>query len=142
MSIKEWLYYCKDQAMAFAILFCKISHISPNIRRSFDLRTQNKRLKGLYYVHVSTFVTIVKVSAYKERGVSQSYDWSPFINRTFKVIQWQHKSATKHFGSTTIAFRLWTVSWYKTQLSSCYAPKIFADTTSNSITLCDHLPLF
>ena len=47
----------------------------------------------------------------KGRGLTQSYDKSPYTHRQIQNATWQHKNATKNFDYTTIADRLWMVSW-------------------------------
>ena len=47
----------------------------------------------------------------KGRGLTQSYDKSPYTHRKIQKATWQQKTATKNFDYTTIANRLRTVSW-------------------------------
>ena len=47
----------------------------------------------------------------KGRDLTQSYDKSPYTDRTIQKATWKHKDDTKNFDYTTIADRLRTVSW-------------------------------
>ena len=47
----------------------------------------------------------------KGRDLTQSYYKSIYTHKKTQKALWQHKNATKNFDYTTIADRLWTVSW-------------------------------
>ena len=47
----------------------------------------------------------------KGRDLTQSYDKSPYTDRTIQKATWKHEDDTKNFDYTTIADRLRTVSW-------------------------------
>ena len=47
----------------------------------------------------------------KGRDLAQSYDKNPYIDRKIQKATWQHKNAKINFDYTTIADRLWMVSW-------------------------------
>ena len=47
----------------------------------------------------------------KGRGLTQSYDKSPYTNINVKKAKWQHKQRHKKFDYTAVADRLRTVSW-------------------------------
>ena len=46
----------------------------------------------------------------KGRDLTQSYDKSPYTDRTIQKATWQHKNATKNFDYTSIVDRFGTVS--------------------------------
>ena len=59
------------------------------------------------------FFILCYVSVLDEKGrdPTKSYDKNLYTDRKIQNATWQHKNATKTFDFTTIADRLWTVSW-------------------------------
>ena len=95
----NYLYYLMLLIKLYLYIGCNLVHSFLQIPRCCSV-----------YLDFSKLMVLL-IMREKEGDLTQSYDKTPYTNRTFENQRTTHTNATKNFDYTTIADRLRTVSW-------------------------------